>query len=65
VGGGDEFVHAQVAFGRGVATQGHGLGRAAHVQRRGVRVGIDGDGGHTHAVRGALDAQGDFASVGD
>jgi hypothetical protein len=35
------------------------------MHRAGVGFGIDGDGAHAHGARGADDAAGDLAAVGD
>ena len=38
---------------------------ARAMQRTGVRVGIDGDGGDAQLLTGTNDADGDLAAVGD
>ena len=43
----------------------HCLVGAAHVERLGIGIRIDCDGGDPHLTRGADDAAGDFAAIGD
>ena len=61
----DDGVAAQVALPRRRGTDRVGLVGRGHVQRVGVRLGVDGHGGDTHAARGGDDAAGDLAPVGD
>ena len=61
----DDGVDLQVALGRGRRADAHGLVGFAHMQRVGIGVGIDGDGGNPHAPGRAHDACGDFSAIGD
>ena len=65
----DDAVDDQIAFGRGRGTDRHSLAaqrqRRLHMQRLGIGLGIDRDGGNAHLMGGAHHAAGDFAPVGD
>ena len=65
LGRGQQLVHAQVAVGRGVATQRIGHGGLAHMQGARVGVGMHGDGVQPQAVGGGDHAAGDLAAVGN
>ena len=43
----------------------HRLVRAARMQRLGIGIGIDRDGGNAHLARGAHDATGNLAAIGN
>ncbi|TFB00624.1 hypothetical protein CCMA1212_007206 [Trichoderma ghanense] len=62
LGQGDYLLAVEVAVGR---AEGERLEAGGCVPRVGVDVGVHGGGPDAHALRGAVDAQGDFASVGD
>ena len=62
--GNDLFAH-QVALGSWGGADMHCLVGGAHVQCARIGIRIDRDRGDTHVVRGADDAAGDFATIGD
>ena len=61
----DDLVDAQVALARGRRADGVRLVGHAHVERRAIGVGVDGDGADAHLAQRAGDADGDLAAVGD
>ena len=61
----DDAVVAQIAFADRCGADMDCLVGHLDMQRAGIGVGIDGDGGDAHAPRGADDAAGDLAAVGD
>src|SRR3546814_27186 len=63
--GSDDLLADQITLTRRRRPDMHGLIGLAHMQRLGVGVRIDRDGPDTHLARGADDAAGDFAAVGD
>ena len=65
LGGGDDFLAYQIALRGGGGADMHCLVGAAHVERLGIGIRIDCDGGDPHLTRGADDAAGDFAAIGD
>jgi hypothetical protein len=62
---GDDLVAAQVALGRGARSDLHHLVGGPREGRAAVGIGDDGNRAHTEPVRGADDADGDLAAVGD
>ena len=64
-GGGDDLVAAQIALGRGAGADRHRLVGHPSEGRAAVRLGDDGDGRHPEPARGADDADGDLAAIGD
>jgi hypothetical protein len=65
LGGGDDGGHVQIALGGGRRPDADGFVGQAHVLGLGVGLGIHGHGLDAHLAAGALDAQGDFAAIGD
>ncbi len=65
LGGGDDLVASEIAFGRRRWTDVHGLVGVRHMQRLGVGIRIDGDGRDAETARGADDPASDLAPVGD
>ena len=65
LGGGDQFVDAQVAVGSAEAAQALRQRGFAHMQRFGVGIRIHRHGCYAHGVRAADDAACDLAAVGD
>ena len=65
LGGGDQRVDAQIAFGGRRRADAVRLVGKPHVQRAGVGVGIDRDGAQAEPLGGAGDAAGDLAAIGD
>ncbi len=63
--GGQDLGGDKVALGGGGRADGDGDVGFADVRRGGVGLGIDGDGAHAETPRGADDAAGDLAPVGD
>ena len=63
--GGDDALTAQVRFPRRGRANSDRFVSQCHMQRTGVRVGIDGDGGDAQLLAGTNDADGDLAAVGD
>ena len=63
--GGDDFLADQVGFTRRRRPDMHGFVGLAHMQRPGVGVRIDRNGPDAHLARGADDAAGDLAAIGD
>ena len=61
----DDAPGHEIAFADGRSADMHRLVGHGDMQRAGVGVGMDGDGGDAHAPRGADDAAGDLAAVGD
>ena len=61
----DDRVDAQVAFARRARADRVRLVRVAHVQRRPIAFGVDGDRRHAQLAAGADDAHRDLAAVGD
>ena len=56
---------AQVGVARGGGADAVGFVGHRDVLGGGIGVGMDGDGAQAHAARGADDAAGDFAAIGD
>src|SRR3546814_14981650 len=63
--GGDDLVTDQIGFARRRRPDMHRLVGLPDMQRFGVGVRIDRDGAYGHFARGADDAAGDFAAIGD
>ena len=64
-GGGDDPVTAQIGFAHRAGTdRDSGIGHA-DMQRIGIGIRMDGDGADAHRARGADDAAGDLAAIGD
>ena len=63
--GSDDLFADQIALARRRRPDMHRLIRLPHMQRLGIGVRIDRDRADTHCPRGANDAAGDLASVGD
>ena len=63
--GGDDLIDQQIRLGGGRRAEMDGLVRHFDMQRVGVGVGIDGDGGKSHALRRLNDATSDLAAIGD
>ena len=63
--GGDDLVHHQVGLARRRRADVHRFVGQLDMARVAVGVGVDGDGGNAHLLRGLDDAAGDFAAVGD
>ena len=63
-GGGDDGFDVEIGA-RANGVERVRLVSAAHVQRGGVVLGVDGDGGDAQFARGAHDSDRDFAAVGD
>ena len=61
----DDLVAHEIAFGGGRGADMHRLVGLPHMQRPGVGVRIDRDRGHAHGARGADDAAGNLAAIGD
>ena len=61
----DQAIYAQVAFARCGGADAPGFIGEGHMQRVGIGIGINRDGGNAHATGGADDAAGDFAAIGD
>ena len=64
-GGVEDRVHAQIAFGGRRRADAVCLVGFGDMEGVGVGIGIDRDGLQPHAARGADDADGDFAAIGD
>ena len=62
---GDDGIAEQIGFGGRRRSEPHRLVGRLDMQRRGIGVRIDRDSGDAHAPRGADDAAGDLAAVGD
>ena len=61
----DQPLDVEIALARRRRADRKGLVAGAHVQRLGVGLGVDRDGAHPEALRGAGDAHGDLAAVRD
>ena len=61
----EQLVAVEIAFAGGGRTDADGLVRHPHVQRPAVGFRIHGDGAQTQPSRGANDAAGDLAAVGN
>src|SRR6516225_4951927 len=61
----DERGDVEVALASRCRPDAHRLVGLAHVARGGIRIGVDRHGADVHAPRGAEDAAGDLAAVGD
>ena len=64
-GGGEDFIGVEVALGGGRGTEMDRFVGLGDVERVAIGVGIDGDAGDAHFFKGADDATGDGAAVGD
>ena len=64
-GGVDDAGDVEVAFPRRGGADGDGAVGGGDVHGGGVGLRVDGDGFDAHAPRGARDAAGDFAAIGD
>src|SRR5271168_559270 len=60
-----QLVDAEVALARGRGTDGIGLVRQAHVERRAVGLAENGHRAHAHLAACAEDADGDLAAIGN
>ena len=61
----DQALDVEIAFARRRRPDRIGLVAGANMQRLGVGLGIDRDGAHPQPLRGAGDAYGDLAAIGD
>ena len=61
----EQFVLIQVSGRCRAVSQGIRLVRLTHMQRIGIRFGVDGNRGQTHVPQGANNPAGDSAAVGD
>ena len=61
----EDAIAAEIAFARGRGPDAVGLVAGCDVQRTRIGLGIDSDGADAEATRGARDAAGDLATVGD
>ena len=61
----EDDIPAQIGLRGGCGADGIGLIRLAHMQRLRIGLAEDGDGLDAHAPRGADDADGDLATIGD
>ena len=63
--GGDDAITDEIGFARGRGTDVHRLVRLADVQPTRIGIGKDRDRAHAERARGADDAAGDLAPIGD
>ena len=63
--GGDDRRAVQIRLARARRADPHRRIRLAHVQGFAIRIGIDRNRAHAHALRGADDAARDLAAIGD
>ena len=65
LGGIDDAGNVEVAFARRCGADGDGAVRGGDMHGSRIRFGVNGNRFDTHATRGAGDAAGDFAAIGD